>query len=276
MTRLLALAGSGVLALTLLYPPRPFSASSPAPADLDLTRYRELLSRVVRGSEVDYRAILSDRAALDRVVADFGLVPGPIEQRWTRHQRMAFWNNAYNQFTLRAIVDHYPIRGWRLSLGPRNSIRRIDGVWTRLKWRAAARDVTLDQIEHAILRPEFGDARVHLALNCASRGCPPLRADPYVGADLDRQLDDAARQYLATPAGSRVLDGRLLVSKIFDWYGGDFVKQYAGLHPGPGDAADRAIRGFVQQYGPPAAAAAARAGSAIQFLDYDWSLNDAA
>jgi hypothetical protein len=187
---------------------------------------------------------------------------------------MAFWINAYNLFTLRAIVDHYPIHGSWFSLAPRNSIRQIDGVWTTLKWRAAGRDVTLDQIEHGILRPEFADARVHMAVNCASKSCPPLRAEPYAAADLDRQLDDAARRYLASPAGTRVDGGRLRVSRIFEWYGDDFVQRYAPMHPGSGRATDRAIRGFVEAYGPPEAAAAARSGIAIGFLDYDWSLND--
>src|SRR6185503_14717686 len=160
------------------------------------------------------------------------------------------------------------------SLAPRNSIRQIDGVWTKLEWRAAGRTITLDGIEHGLLRPEFGDARVHMAINCASKSCPPLRAEPYVGADLDRQLDDAARGYLASPEGSRVDGGGLLLSKIFEWYGSDFVKQYA---PPPGDAdgsAERGIRGFVEHYGPPESAAAAKAGAKIRFLEYDWSLND--
>jgi len=270
-----ARAGSIVVAVTLLCLPLPLGALSPAPADLDVTAYRELLARVVRGDGVDYRTIVSDRRTLDRVVEQFAEVPRATEQGWNPRDRMAFWINAYNLFTLRAIVDHYPIRGSRFSRSPQNSIRQIDGVWTTLKWRAAGRDVTLDQIEHGILRPEFGDARVHMALNCASKGCPPLRAEPYVGADLDRQLDDAARRYLATPAGTRATNGHLIVSRIFEWYGNDFVKQYAPMHPGSGRAADRAIRGFVERYGPPAAAAAAKAGSAIRFLDYDWSLNDA-
>jgi Protein of unknown function, DUF547 len=246
-----------------------------APADFDLTAYRELLARVVRGDRVDYRAIISDRTTFDRIVAAVGDVPGTTEQGWSPRDRMAFWINAYNVLTLRAIVDHYPIRGSRFSLSPQNSIKQIDGVWTTLKWRAAGRNVTLDQIEHGILRPEFGDARVHMAVNCASRSCPPLAAEPYAGADLDRQLDEAARRYLASPAGTRVDGGRLLVSKIFEWYGDDFVKQYAPMHPGSGPAADRALRAFVERYGPPEAAATAKAESAIRFLDYDWSLNDA-
>ena len=249
-------------------------ARSAPPADLRFAAYGELLGRVVHGAEVDYRAILGDRSTLDRIVLEFADVPAAAEKRWVARDRMAFWINAYNLLTLRAIVDHYPIRGSWFSRAPRNSIRQIDGVWTALKWRAAGRDVTLDEIEHGILRPEFGDARVHMAVNCASKSCPPLRAEPYAGADLDQQLDDAARRYLASPAGARVAGQQLHVSKIFDWYGDDFVKQYAEVHPGPEPAKDRAIRGFTERYGPPAAAAAAKAGAAIRFLDYDWSLND--
>jgi hypothetical protein len=249
-------------------------ARSAPPADLRFAAYGELLGRVVHDAGVDYRALLGDRSALDRIAAEFAEVPAATEKRWEPRDRMAFWINAYNLFTLRAIVDHYPIRGSWFSRAPRNSIRQIAGVWTTLKWRAAGRDVTLDQIEHGILRPEFGDARVHMAVNCASKSCPPLRAEPYAGGDLDRQLDDAARRYLASPAGARVAGQQLYVSKIFDWYGDDFMKQYAGIHPGPETAKHRAIRAFTERYGPPPAAAAAKAGAAIRFLDYDWSLND--
>ena len=202
-------AGAIAVAVMLLCLPRPLGALSPT-ADLDLTAYRDLLARVVRGDRVDYRAIVSDRLTLDRIVAAVAEVPDAVEKGWAARDRMAFWINAYNVFTLRAIVDHYPIRGSRFSLSPRNSIRQIDGVWTTLEWRAAGRAVTLDDIEHGILRPEFGDARVHMAVNCASKSCPPLRAEPYVGAELDRQLDEAARRYLASPEGARVAGGRLL------------------------------------------------------------------
>jgi hypothetical protein len=281
-----ARVGFIVIALALLFVARPPASAatvqlkpdttSVAPADFDVAAYRDLLARVVRGDRVDYRAIVADRAALDRIVAAFAEVPATIEKGWAARERMAFWINAYNVFTLRAIVDHYPIRGSRFSLSPRNSIRQIDGVWTTLEWRAAGRTVTLDDIEHRILRPEFGDARVHMAVNCASKSCPPLRAEPYAGADLDRQLDEAAQRYLASPAGTRVAGGRLLVSRIFEWYGDDFIKRYAAMHPGSGRAADRAIRGFVERYGPPEAAAASRSDLPIRFLDYDWSLNDVA
>jgi hypothetical protein len=264
-----------IVVASVLWVGRPFAAAqTPAPADLRFTAYRDVLRRVVHNARVDYRTLAGDRGTLDRVALQFAEPAGSTERTWSARDRMAFWINAYNFFTLQAIVAHYPIRGSLFSRSPRNSIRQIDGVWTTLKWRAAGRDLTLDQIEHGILRPEFGDARVHMAVNCASKSCPPLSAEPYIGADLDRQLDDAARRYLAGPAGARVVGGRLRVSSIFKWYGDDFVKAYAPMHPGTGAATDRAIRGFVERYGPPDAAAAAKAGSPLAFLDYDWSLND--
>jgi hypothetical protein len=223
---------------------------------------------------VDYQTLAEDRAALDDIAGELAAVPPESELAMPAHDRMAFWINAYNLFTLRVIVDHYPIRGSWFSLAPRNSIRQIDGVWTKLEWRAAGRTITLDGIEHGLLRPEFGDARVHMAINCASKSCPPLRPEPYLGADLDRQLDEAARGYLASPEGSRVEGGRLLLSRIFEWYGSDFLKQYASVPSDADAAADRGIRGFVERYGPADAAAAAKAGAKIKFLDYDWTLND--
>ena len=197
------------------------------------------------------------------------------ERGWTRDQRLAFWINAYNAFTLRAIVDHYPIRSPWLTLQPRNSIRQIDGVWTKLTWRAAGRTLTLDDIEHKILRPEFKEPRVHFAINCASVGCPPLAADPYRPATLDAQLDAAARRYLASAQGLRIDGDTLLVSKILEWYGEDFVARFAPDAAGTPDRLERAVRAVVERFGPPAAAELARKpATRIRFLDYDWSLND--
>jgi len=209
------------------------------------------------------------------VVGEFDAPPARSESGWTREQRMAFWINAYNAFTLRAIIDHYPIRGSWFTLYPRNSIRQIDGVWTELTWQAAGRTVTLDDIEHRILRPTFKDARIHFAVNCASISCPPLAAEPYRPATLDAQLDAAARVFLASPEGVRVDGDTLRVSSIFKWYGDDFTGQYAPVVPGSRDAGERGILGVIAKYGPSAAAELARSGRpAIRYLSYDWFLND--
>lgn len=150
--------------------------------DHDYATYAAVLRAHVVPPRVDYRALKANRARLDGVVAEFDSPAARGEPGWSREQRLAFWINAYNAFTVRAIVDHYPIQSGALTLQPRNSIRQIDGVWTTLKWRAAGRTVTLDDIEHRIVRPEFKDARIHFAVNCASIGCPPLAAEPYRAA----------------------------------------------------------------------------------------------
>jgi hypothetical protein len=244
------------------------TVASSAAADVDhsYTAYGRLLERVVVGARVDYRGLIAMRADLDAVAAGFDAAGTRTVAQWSRAEQMAFWINAYNVFTLRAIVDHYPIRGHWFTTSPRNSIRQIDGVWTRLTWRAAGRALTLDQIEHEILRPVFKDPRVHAAINCASVGCPPLSREPYVPARLDAQLDDAARRYLASPQGLQLAGDRIRVSSIFKWYGADF-----------GVPETDAVLAFVARFGPPGAAAVAAGGrTRLEFLDYDWSLNDTA
>lgn len=242
----------------------------------DVRAYADLLREVVRGDRVDYQALAAVRPQLAQALSGFDDVAARGEAGWPRESRIAFWINAYNAFTLKAIVDHYPIRAGWFTRQPRNSIRQIDGVWTTLRWPAAGRMLTLDDIEHRILRPEFGDARVHFAINCASVSCPPLADQPYRAADLNAQLDAAARRYLASPLGLQVDARTLRVSSIFDWYGDDFVREFADKVPGSRAAEERAILGTVIAFGPSDAAALAREPDVrISFLPYDWALNDA-
>lgn len=237
--------------------------------------YAAVLAQHVSGDLVDYAKLKSNRAALDRVVAEFGTVTQAEEAAWPRAQRLAYWINAYNVFTLRAIVDHYPIQGSWFSLYPKNSIRQIDGVWTDLQWSAGGRRITLDDLEHKLLRPQFQDPRVHFAVNCASLGCPPLATEPYRAATLEAQLDAAAVRYLQSPRGLTAEGGTLRLSSIFKWFGGDFEARFAAAGPTGRSATDRALLGVVAKYGPaPAQALARSAQTRIAFLDYDWSLND--
>lgn len=237
--------------------------------------YAALLEAVVQEPRVDYAQLKTRDAELRTVEAQFGGVPPAEVARWTREEQIAFWSNAYNVFTLRAIVDHYPIRARFFSVGPRNSIRQISGVWDTLKWTVAGRQVTLDDIEHKILRPTFQEPLVHFAVNCASVSCPILAAAPYRAPMLRQQFEAAARTYLASPLGLVVQGNTVLVSSIFKWYGDDFIAQYRDRGPARGSDSDRAILGVVATFGPDAAATLARSGTArVRFLDYDWSLND--
>ena len=252
------------------------AASAPAePFDHGYRDYAAVLRAYVKPPRVDYAALQQGRSQLDRAVAALATPAEADERGWPRLERMAFWINAYNLLTLRAIVDHYPIRSPWFTRLPRNSIRQIDGVWTTLRWPVAGREMSLDDIEHRLLRPVFRDARVHFAINCASVSCPALAAEPYHSATLDAQLDQAARSYLASHEGVRVQDGSLGVSSLFKWYGDDFVAEYAPLVAGTRDARERAILGVITRFGPAEAAALARTGApSISYLAYDWSLND--
>jgi Protein of unknown function, DUF547 len=243
--------------------------------DHEYAGYAKLLHDHVHAVVFDYTALKEHRGTLAEVMTTFAEPSAAAERAWTREQRLSFWINAYNLFTLRAIVDHYPIRSAWLTLQPRNGIRQIDGVWTTLSWSAAGRTVTLDDIEHRILRPEFKEPRVHFAINCASIGCPPLSADPYRPAMLNAQLDAAARRYLAREQGLQIRGDTLRVSRILEWYGEDFVTAFAPEAAGQPDRLERVARAVVVRYGPPAAADLARKSSTrIKYLDYDWSLND--
>ena len=243
--------------------------------DHEYLSYAKLLNEHVHVVVVDYTALKEHRDALSKVMVEFAEVTPDQERSWSRDERLAFWINAYNVFTLRAIVDHYPLPSPRFTLQPRNSIRQIEGVWTKLTWPAAGRTLTLDEIEHKILRPEFKEPRVHFAINCASVGCPPLSAVPYRAATLDGQLDAAARGYLARAQGLQVRGDTLAVSRILEWYGEDFVASFAPEAAGKPDRLERVARAVVARFGPPAAVDLARKPSTrIKFLDYDWSLND--
>lgn len=243
--------------------------------DHNFAAYAAVLKQYVGATGVDYAFLKQNRGDLDRAVAELDSPAARGEAGWSREQRMAFWINAYNMLTLRAIVDHYPIQSPWFTLLPRNSIRQIDGVWTRLTWPVAGRPVTLDDIEHKILRPVFHDARVHFAINCASLSCPLLAGEPYRDQALNSQLDGAARRYLGSPEGLRIDGDTIRVSSILDWYGEDFVSRYAPLISGQRSAKDKAILGVITTHGAAdAATRAARGNSKIVFLKYDWSLND--
>jgi uncharacterized protein DUF547 len=151
------------------------------------------------------------------------------------------------------------------------SIRDIPGVWTERRHRVGGFDLTLDEIEHRILRPFFKDPRIHFALNCASRSCAPLPAWAYDGDRLEAQLEERARAFLADKRNVRVEGSNLLLSRYFDWYGSDFTAAgWRGTAPSIADyvarhAAPDVARFIDKHAGKPP----------IGFRDYDWSLNAA-
>ena len=252
-----------------------------ATGTFNYTSYAGLLRDYVdaRGL-VDYRGLSSQTAQLKTFVRQLDQVKEDRYHTWSEPDKIAFWINAYNALTLRVILDNYPIESSLFGslLYPKNSIRQIPGVWDRLTFGVMGQGLTLNQIEHEILRQEFDEPRLHMALVCAALGCPPLRAEPYQGPILDRQLDDQTRRFLTDAEKFRIdrQKGRVLLSSIFKWYGQDFSSFDAGqgtlTHHGP----DRAgVLGFVRRYLPADQQQFLSTGRyKIDYLDYDWSLNE--
>ncbi len=253
------------------------AAAAPA-ADFDRAHglFAQVLKTHVRSGLVDYKALAADRSRLDSYVGALGAVSASELAALGRDDQFAFWINAYNAFTLKAVVDRFPLAP--SSQYPRGSIRQIPGVWDRLTFAAAGKPFTLNAIEHEILRARFLDPRLHAAINCASISCPELRNEPYLGDRLETQLTDAARQFAASLARNRIdLTAKTIhASEIFSWFYQDFLKAYApgGTFAGL-SGKDAAAASFLAGFGPAAAAQAIRSGGfRVRFLPYDWNLND--
>jgi hypothetical protein len=180
-----------------------------------------------------------------------------------RPEQFAFWTNLYNAKTLDIVLAHYPIRSIKdISLGGGLVALVTGGPWKAKVLKVGGVDLSLDDIEHGILRPLFKDPRVHYAVNCASNGCPNLGTAAFTGANLEAQLDAAARAFVNHPRGARVTGDGLTVSSIYFW----FISDFGG--------SDGGIIAHLKRYADPPLAAKIDALSEIADHEYDWSLND--
>lgn len=163
--------------------------------------------------------------------------------------RLALYLNAYNAFVIEGVLHYQPINSIE-DVGPFHQFFR------ERRYQLAGRMLSLHDLETTLIRPM--DARIHFALNCASRSCPPLRAEAFRGARLDAQLSEATEAFVRNRRFNRYDAGVWRLSALFDWYGDDF-------------GGEAGIRALLARLGPPDGDASAP----IQFLDYDWRLNDA-
>jgi len=201
---------------------------------------------------------VGDRAALRAYIDQLASV---VVSRYRRADQFAYWINLYNALTVQLILDHAPIEsilqlnispGW-LSVGP----------WGKKLVRIENELLSLDDIEHRILRPIWRDPRIHYVVNCASIGCPNLGTKAYTGDNVDALLTRAARDYVNNPRGVQFDAGDLYVSSIYKWYRADF-----------GGGA-RGVIAHLREYAAPALAAKLSKFNDISGYQYDWSLNDA-
>lgn len=216
--------------------------------------YGELLKKYVVDGNVDYKGFKVEEKKLDQYL---DILTKVDVDALDRDEQFAHYVNVYNAWTIKLILTKYPDLESIKDLG-----NILKSPWKKKFVQLKDEVVTLDHVEHDILRPGFKDPRVHFAVNCASRSCPPLRSEPYTGAKLDRQLREMTAAFINDPGQYRLEDDTLRVSSIFKWFSEDFN----------GD-----VTGFYRQYAQGDLKSKLEAlgnRTKIKYLDYDWSLND--
>jgi hypothetical protein len=217
-------------------------------AQPDYKAYDAFLQKYVSAKgNVNYKKIKANKSELEKLVKQFqGSIP---QKTWSKNEQLAYWINAYNLFTIKLIVDNYPIK----------KITDLDNgkTWDVKRIKIGGQYYSLNQIENEIIRPTFQDARIHFALNCAAKSCPPLYNKAFVAANLETQLEQRTKTFINSK--SNILSEKgLKISKIFDWYGSDFTTK------------NNTIQSFFSKY----SSLRIQKDAKIEFLEYDWSLNE--
>ena len=213
------------------------------------SQWNSLLQACVSpNGQVNYKAFKSRQSELDSYLKTLsGAVPSG---NWTKNEKMAYWINAYNAYTIKLILNHYPIK----------SIMDIekDGVspWDQKFIKMHGKSYTLNEIEHTILRKQFSEPRIHFAVNCASQSCPALMNKAYTAKNLSSELEKSTRKFINNSEHNKISSNSVKVSKIFEWFKEDFTKN--------GTLID-----FLAKY----ADTKIDDNATISYLEYDWSLN---
>ena len=230
-----------------------FLAPKWSSATVDNGLYAELLGKYVQNGTVDYQGFKNAEIKLDQYLK---FLEETNTKKLSRDEQFAFYINAYNAWTIKLILSDYP--GIK-SIKDLGSI--FKNPWKKKIARVNADIITLDNIEHDILRPGFKDPRVHFAVNCASKGCPPLRPEPYRADILEQQLDEMTKAFINDSRRNRLEGQTLYVSSIFKWFSEDFNND---------------VVGFFLKYAQEDLKKQLDDGKSkikVRYLDYDWSLN---
>ncbi|MCI0493493.1 DUF547 domain-containing protein [candidate division KSB1 bacterium] len=252
-----------------------------AAQNFDHAVFDELLQQQVKNDRVDYQALKANQVRLTEYLKKLEQVNPDQFNQWSNNEQMAFWINTYNAITIEGILRNYPIQWGGLiarARFPQNSIRQISGFWDKVFVKVMGKNVTLNDIEHNILRKEFGDPRIHFVIVCASVGCPILESQAFGASDLEQRLEQATRNFINDPTKVRLdqQENVLHLSPIFDWYKEDFSSSANGMKQfGSYKKAETRVIEFVMKYIPEADRNfIVKHQPKLKYLDYDWSLNE--
>lgn len=227
------------------------SFSSDEVFDHSYKSYGAVLSENVTNGSVNYRNIKNNISKLDRFLSETSDVNKSAYRGWTEDEKLAFLINLYNAQTLKLITDNYPIK----------SIKDIEKPWDIDIVNLFGSKISLNHLEHEIIRKEFDEPRIHFALVCAAKGCPILLNKPYLSSRLKEQLETSTANFLKD-SNKNYIDKEsktLNLSPIFDWFKKDFAKKLGS------------VAKFLKPYFPEVADIE---NYQIKYTKYDWSLND--
>jgi len=225
--------------------PTPKKEVKPEPKAFSHAAWNTLAQKHISATgKVNYKGFKADIAAFDGYLKS--LADNPVQSSWSRGEKMAYWINAYNAFTIKLIVDNYPVK----------SIMDLEGgkPWDK-KWiKLGDKTYSLNNIEHDILRPKYKDARIHFAVNCAAKSCPPVWNKAWTAANLNGQLERSAKAFINNSKYNSVGGSKAAISKIFEWYAVDFGN----------------ITDYLNKYANTKVAA----GTMVTYQEYNWALNE--
>lgn len=211
----------------------------------DYKDYNSFLAKYVsEKGNVNYDKIKVNKAELDAIINKFEQVQ-PTE-RWTKNEKLAYYINAYNVYTVKVIIDNYPTK----------SIKNINNVWDKKLIPSGKAKISLGDVEHKILR-KMSEPRIHFAINCASFSCPNLLNEAYLPETLDKQLETVTKSFINDKTKNSINQKEVKISEIFNWFAGDFKIKNAS------------VIDFLNKY----AVVEIDKNAKVKFLDYNWALN---
>lgn len=228
------------------------SISSQETTMVDHRAWSEMQSLyVTKTGEVNYPGFIEDKMKLEEYLHT--LSSFPPGENWRRQDKLAYWINAYNAYTVKLIIDNYPLKSIK---DIANGLPMINSPWDIKFFKIGETDFDLNTIEHEILRKQFDEPRIHFAINCASFSCPRLRNEAYETENLEEQLEEQTSLFINNPDKNIISGNSAKLSKLFKWFESDFLK-------------DGGVKSFIKKYNQ-----SLNENSKIEYLEYIWTLNE--